>query len=56
MLAGDIIRTIVVADTLANVAVLGCIILIRAFLGLMLDLEVEGRWPWRNSGEKEKQS
>lgn len=55
LIAGDIIRTIVVADTLVNVAVLGCIILIRAFLGLMLDLEVEGRWPWQGSGEKEKQ-
>jgi uncharacterized membrane protein len=55
LIAGDIIRTVVVADTLANVAVLGFIILIRTFLGLMLDLEVEGRWPWQDSGEKEKQ-
>ena len=55
LIAGDIIRTIVLADTLENVAVLGGIILIRTLLGLMLDLEVEGRWPWQNSGEKEKQ-
>ncbi|WP_116473329.1 DUF1622 domain-containing protein [Zobellella maritima] len=47
LIAGDIIRTVVVADTLENVAVLGMIILIRTFLGLTLHLEVEGRWPWQ---------
>ena len=54
LIAGDIIRTVIVADTLANVAILGLIILIRTFLGLTLHLEVEGRWPWqtaRQSGE-----
>ncbi|OIN08071.1 DUF1622 domain-containing protein [Oceanisphaera psychrotolerans] len=47
LIAGDIIRTVIVADTLENVAVLGMIILIRTFLGLTLHLEVEGRWPWQ---------
>ena len=47
LIAGDIIRTVVVADTLENVAVLGLIILIRTFLGVTLHLEVEGRWPWQ---------
>ncbi|MDF1554459.1 MAG: DUF1622 domain-containing protein [Deferrisomatales bacterium] len=47
LIAGDIVRTVVVADTLANVAILGMIILIRAFLSLTLHLEVEGRWPWQ---------
>ncbi len=47
LIAGDIIRTVVVADTLANVAVLGLIILIRSFLSVTLFLEVEGRWPWQ---------
>jgi uncharacterized membrane protein len=50
LIAGDIIRTVVVADTLENVAILGLIILIRSFLSITLHLEVEGRWPW----EKEK--
>ena len=50
LIAGDIIRTVVVADTLENVAILGLIILIRSFLSVTLHLEVEGRWPW----EKEK--
>lgn len=47
LIAGDIIRTVVVADTLENVAILGLIILIRAFLSVTLHLEVEGRWPWQ---------
>jgi uncharacterized membrane protein len=47
LIAGDIIRTVVVADTFENVAVLGLIILIRSFLNVTLHLEVEGRWPWQ---------
>ena len=47
LIAGDIIRTVVVADTLENIAILGLIILIRSFLSVTLYLEVEGRWPWQ---------
>ncbi len=46
LIAGDIIRTVIVADTLTNVAILGLIILIRTFLSFTLHLEVEGHWPW----------
>lgn len=49
LIAGDIIRTVVVADTLKNVAILGLIILIRTFLSFTLHLEVEGRWPWQSA-------
>ena len=47
LIAGDIIRTVVVADTFKNIAILGLIILIRTFLSFTLHLEVEGRWPWK---------
>jgi uncharacterized membrane protein len=47
LIAGDIIRTVVVASTLENIAALGLIILIRTFLSVALHLEVEGRWPWQ---------
>ena len=47
LIAGDIIRTVVVVDTLTNIAILGLIILIRSFLSLILHLEIEGRWPWQ---------
>ncbi len=49
LIAGDIVRTVIVADTLENVAVLGLIILIRSFLSVTLHLEVEGRWPWQEA-------
>jgi len=47
LIAGDIIRTVVVAPTMENVAVLGLIVLIRTFLSMALQLEIEGRWPWQ---------
>ncbi len=51
LIAGDIIRTVIVAATLENVLVLGLIILIRTFLGMTLHLEIEGRWPWQAGAE-----
>ncbi len=48
LVAGDIIRTVVVSPTLENVLVLGLIVLIRTFLSMALQLEVEGRWPWQH--------
>jgi uncharacterized membrane protein len=54
LIAGDIIRTVVVAGTLENVAVLGLIILIRTFLSMTLHLEVEGRWPWQSEEKDTK--
>ena len=50
LIAGDIIRTVVVAPTMQNVVVLGLIVLIRAFLSLSLQLEIEGKLPWRREG------
>jgi uncharacterized membrane protein len=47
LIAGDIIRTVVVAPTPQNVVVLGMIVLIRTFLSLSLQLEIEGKFPWR---------
>ena len=51
LVAGDIIRTVVVAPTLDNVVILGLIVLIRTFLSTALQLEVEGRWPWQRAVE-----
>jgi uncharacterized membrane protein len=48
LIAGDIIRTVVVAPTLQNVLVLGLIVLIRTFLSWALQLEVEGKLPGRS--------
>jgi uncharacterized membrane protein len=51
LIAGDIIRSVVVDPTLMNILTLGLIVLIRTFLSMTLQLEVEGSWPWqRRSG------
>lgn len=51
LVAGDIIRTVAVEPTLERVAVLGLIVLVRTFLSFALEVELEGRWPWRR-GER----
>lgn len=53
LVAGDIIRTVVVAPTMENVAVLGLLVLIRTFLSFSMQLEIDGRWPWQKGGEKD---
>ena len=52
LIAGDIIRTVVVAPTLQNVVVLGLIVLIRTFLSLSLQLEIEGKLPWQREVQR----
>jgi uncharacterized membrane protein len=47
LVAADLIRTVAVAPTLSNVLVLGIIVLIRTFLSFSLQIEIEGRLPWR---------
>lgn len=49
LVAGDIIRTVGVSPTLENVVVLALIVVIRTFLSMALQLEVEGRWPWQRT-------
>jgi len=43
LVAGDIIRPVVVSPTLDNVFVLAMIVLIRTFLSVALELELQGR-------------
>jgi len=54
LVAGDIIRTVVVDPTFDNVIVLGLIVLIRTFLSMSLQLELDGRWPWQHDPPKVK--
>ena len=49
LVAADLIRTVAVAPTLTNVAVLGLIVLIRTFLSFSLQIEIEGTAPWRRA-------
>ena len=52
LIAGDIIRTVVVENTIQNVSILAFIIIMRTFLSVTLHLEVEGRWPWQSEKSK----
>ena len=47
LVAADLIRTIAVEPTLDNLAVLGALVVIRTFLAWALEVEIDGRWPWR---------
>ncbi|MGI9460092.1 MAG: DUF1622 domain-containing protein [Pirellulales bacterium] len=47
LVAADIIRTVAVTPTLESVLVLGLLVVIRTFLSLALQMEVEGRLPWQ---------
>jgi uncharacterized membrane protein len=47
LVAADLIRTVAVDPTWENVLVLGLIVLIRTFLSLSLEIEMDGVVPWR---------
>lgn len=47
LVAADLVRTIAVAPTLANLLALGLLVVIRTFLSWSFDVELEGMWPWR---------
>ena len=47
LVAGDIVRTVIVSPTLTDVASLGLLVLVRTVLVFTIHLEVEGRWPWQ---------
>lgn len=49
LVAGDIIRTVALQPTLENLAVLGLLVAIRTFLAWSLEVEIDGRWPWRRA-------
>jgi len=48
LIAADIIRTVALAPSLINVAVLSALVVVRTFLGWTLTVELEGHWPWQH--------
>jgi uncharacterized membrane protein len=52
LVAADIIETITVEPTLASVAALGILVLVRVVLSFSLDIEVDGVLPWRRAETK----
>ncbi|GAA4556213.1 DUF1622 domain-containing protein [Pseudonocardia xishanensis] len=49
LVAADLLRSVAVAPSLTDVAVLGLIVLIRTFLSFSLEVELEGVAPWRRA-------
>jgi uncharacterized membrane protein len=47
LVASDVIRTVALEATLANVATLGALVVVRVLLTWSLVVEIEGRWPWQ---------
>jgi uncharacterized membrane protein len=46
LIVADIVRTIIVDQTVESVVVLGTIVVIRILLSFALDVEIDGTWPW----------
>ena len=53
LVAADIIGTVVTEPTLQKVIILGVIVLIRTFLSLSIQVEIEGRFPWQRINKEE---
>jgi uncharacterized membrane protein len=52
LVAADIIRTVAIEPTMHNVLVLGVIVLIRTFLSISLEIEIDGKWPWQRAADR----
>lgn len=51
LVAGDIIATVVTEPTLDKVIILAIIVLIRTFLSISIEVEIEGRFPWEKKNQ-----
>jgi uncharacterized membrane protein len=49
LVIADIIGTVAIEPTFRNLGVLGLIVLIRTFLSFSLEVEIDGRLPWKTS-------
>jgi len=49
LVAADIIRSVAIDPTFASVGVLGLIVAVRTFLSWSLEVEINGKWPWKSS-------
>lgn len=49
LIAADILKSVVLDPTVESMIVLGGIVLIRTFLSISLDVEINGHWPWQTT-------
>jgi uncharacterized membrane protein len=47
LVAGDIIRSVAGDLSFDSVIILAIIVIVRSFLGIEFEMEIEGRWPWQ---------
>ncbi|APS40329.1 MULTISPECIES: DUF1622 domain-containing protein [Salegentibacter] len=52
LIAADIIATVVYGAEMEQILNLGLIILIRTFLSFTLEIEIEGKFPWKQSKDR----
>ena len=52
LVAADIVGTVAAPLDLASIGALGLVVLIRTFLSFSLEVEIKGRWPWREAEER----
>jgi uncharacterized membrane protein len=52
LVAGDIIRSVTGTPNFTSVGVLVVIVLVRSFLSMTFEMEVEGHWPWQRSSRR----
>ena len=52
LVAADIVGTVAAPLDLASIGALGVVVLIRTFLSFSLEVEIKGRWPWREGEER----
>lgn len=49
LVAGDILKSLVINPTLNDLFVLAGLILVRTFLSVSLGVEINGHWPWQDT-------
>lgn len=54
LVAGDIIATVVTEPTIDRLLALGLVVIIRTFLSISIQVEVEGKFPWQKKEEINK--
>ncbi len=49
LIAADIMETVTTEPTIKSAITLGLIVLIRTFMSMSLEVELEGRFPWQRT-------
>ncbi|HEX6318700.1 MAG TPA: DUF1622 domain-containing protein [Burkholderiales bacterium] len=56
LVAADIIRTVALSPTIENALALGLIVIIRTFLSMAMQVELEGQWPWQRAARSSNET